>query len=240
MRISPAARVLGGFLVLAVLAGCNNSAPVGSRGALFQTPPMNDYQRQVAAADARRGVPYTIAPESPGAPLAAPMATQPLPMTPAPAAAQPLPVTPAPGAADAPRPGGVADTTTFTPIPFGQRPAGAEIAPVGTTEMVTVASVPTGQSGGPNVVAYALQTTHAVGTERYRRINPIRFMRWEATCRGFVNQDAAQEAFLAAGGPERDPQNLDPDGDGFACWWDPAVYRRAAAIPAPVQGAATE
>lgn len=236
MRMSPAARVPGAILVLAVLAGCSGSAPVGSRASMLQPPPMNDYQRQIAAAESRRGVPYSIPPETPGAPLAAPMAAgaaQPLPVTPAPV--------PAPGAvAEAARPGGVADTTTFTPIPFGSRPAGAEIAPVGRTEVVTVASVPAGQGGGPNVVAYALQTTHAVGTERYRRVNPIRFMRWESACRGFVSQDAAQEAFLAAGGPERDRQNLDPDGDGYACWWDPSVYRRAATIPAPEQGAATQ
>jgi hypothetical protein len=45
--------------------------------------------------------------------------------------------------------------------------------------------------------------------------------------RTLPTQDAAQEAFLAAGGPERDRNNLDPDGDGFACWWDPEPFRRA-------------
>lgn len=127
-------------------------------------------------------------------------------------------------------PAGVAPQT-FTPIPFGSRPVGAEIAPQSTAEIVTVTSVPTGSAtSGPNVMAYALQTRHAVGTSMHRRSNPFRWSRWESACLQFVNQDAAQEAFLAAGGPERDPQHLDPDGDGFACWWDPQVYRQAVAL----------
>ena len=37
----------------------------------------------------------------------------------------------------------------------------------------------------------------------------------------------AKIAFLEAGGPKRDRKALDPDGDGYACGWDPAPYRRA-------------
>ena len=80
---------------------------------------------------------------------------------------------------------------------------------------------------GPNIVEYALNTTHPVGTPRYRRSNPLRWQTWERNCMQFPNQDAAQEAFLAVGGPERDRNNLDPDGDGYACWWDPEPFRRA-------------
>jgi hypothetical protein len=29
---------------------------------------------------------------------------------------------------------------------------------------------------------------------------------------------------LARGGPDKDPRGLDPDGDGFACGWDPAPF----------------
>jgi hypothetical protein len=83
------------------------------------------------------------------------------------------------------------------------------------------------RSTGPNVVEYALRTTHPVGTPRYRRSNPLRWQTWERNCMRFATQDAAQEAFLAAGGPERDRQNLDPDGDGYACWWNPEPFRRA-------------
>jgi hypothetical protein len=243
MRILPAALVLGPILALSGLAACDNTAPVGSRGAMIPSAGMSDYQRQLRAADSQRAIPYSIPPET-GAPMAAPMAPL-APVAAAPLAPAPLPTTGAATATAAATPFAPAGTTarpagvaanTFTPIPFGQRPAGAEIAPVGTTEIITVAAVPTGASGGPNVVAYALQTTHSVGTERHRRLNPIRWMRWESACRAFTSQDAAQEAFLAAGGPERDPQSLDPDGDGFACWWDPQIYRAAArAAPAQIE-----
>ena len=46
-------------------------------------------------------------------------------------------------------------------------------------------------------------------------------------CAKYVSDAAAQEAFLKAGGPERDRYGLDPDGDGFACRWDPTPFRAA-------------
>lgn len=124
----------------------------------------------------------------------------------------------------------IADAQAYTPIPFGSRPADAHIPPQGTTEIVHVAAVPQGTGSGPNVMAYALQTRHTIGTVQHRRMNPLRWARWEGACLQFPNQDAAQEAFLANGGPERDSGHLDPDGDGFACWWDPSTYRQAASL----------
>ena len=44
-------------------------------------------------------------------------------------------------------------------------------------------------------------------------------------CGRFRDADAAQRAFLAGGGPQADRYGIDPDGDGFACKWDPAPYR---------------
>ncbi len=32
--------------------------------------------------------------------------------------------------------------------------------------------------------------------------------------------------FLKNGGPKIDYHNIDVDGDGFACKWDPAIYRK--------------
>lgn len=94
---------------------------------------------------------------------------------------------------------------------------------------IRVDSVPgSGESSGPNVMAYALGTQHRVGEERYRRSHPLRWRRWETACAQYRTQDLAQEAFLSAGGPERDPNHLDPDGDGYACWWDPQPFRDAA------------
>ena len=77
----------------------------------------------------------------------------------------------------------------------------------------------------PNIVAYALQTTNPKGAPIYRRSAFASENRHLRNCASVASPDLAQEAFLANGGPERDRQNLDPDGDGFACSWDPAPFR---------------
>ncbi|PIV74237.1 MAG: hypothetical protein COW55_10030 [Rhodobacteraceae bacterium CG17_big_fil_post_rev_8_21_14_2_50_65_11] len=82
---------------------------------------------------------------------------------------------------------------------------------------------------GPNIIEYALVTSHPVGEQRHNRLNFAAGARHERNCRAYRSDDLAQEAFLAAGGPERDRQALDPDGDGYACGWDPTPYREAAA-----------
>jgi len=40
-------------------------------------------------------------------------------------------------------------------------------------------------------------------------------------CAQFATAGAAQNWFIANGGPSIDPDNLDPDGDGFVCGWRP-------------------
>ena len=45
-------------------------------------------------------------------------------------------------------------------------------------------------------------------------------------CKKFSTKNAAQIFFLENGGPKNDFYNIDPDGDGFACKWDPAIYRK--------------
>ena len=77
---------------------------------------------------------------------------------------------------------------------------------------------------GVNIAAYARTTTHDVG-DRFvrRRGNSVRDH--SRMCRRFDNDDDAQRNFLANGGPQKDPLNLDPDGDGFACDWNPALFR---------------
>lgn len=95
-------------------------------------------------------------------------------------------------------------------------------------EVVQPQALPSRTNTGPNVVAYALQTSHARGTQVYRRIGLNKTAKFQRACAQFGTADEAQIAFLAAGGPERDRQGMDPDGDGFACNWDPAPFRRAA------------
>jgi hypothetical protein len=85
-------------------------------------------------------------------------------------------------------------------------------------------AVPERAGGAPNIVQFALSTTHAPGTQMYNR-SSLRFTDQAAACARYASPDLAQEAFLAAGGPERDRRGLDPDGDGFACGWDPRPFR---------------
>jgi hypothetical protein len=78
----------------------------------------------------------------------------------------------------------------------------------------------------PNIVAYAIKTSNPIGQPLYLR--PFKSQNrslWN--CAKYVSDAAAQEAFLKAGGPERDRYGLDPDGDGFACRWDPTPFRAA-------------
>lgn len=92
--------------------------------------------------------------------------------------------------------------------------------------VITPTAVPTRPgSDTPNIVEYALRTDNPVGTQMYRRLGIRTAARHQRACAQFAKPDLAQEAFLAAGGPERDRENLDPDGDGFACRWDPTPFR---------------
>lgn len=234
----------GLFFALATLSACAGFDTPTTYAAMSSGVGFGDYQQHLRSRDAARGadVPYSIPPETArpagtttpadsGAPLALPPAAQ--GQTSGTGAE---PVAGSNGGEAAAQPDGLADSTNFQPMPFGSRPEGAEIAPTGTTEIVRVEAVPQGQGSGPNVMAYALQTRHAVGAQMYRRTNPLRWSRWERNCLQYASQDLAQEAFLAAGGPERDPNHLDPDGDGFACWWDPEPLRRMARIAPAEQG----
>ena len=79
---------------------------------------------------------------------------------------------------------------------------------------------------GPNIVQYALSSRNPRGTQVYRR-GGLRLTSYNAACARYASPDLAQAAFLAAGGPVRDRKGLDPDGDGYACSWDPAPFRAA-------------
>lgn len=84
---------------------------------------------------------------------------------------------------------------------------------------------------GPNIIQYALQTTNAKGETLYSRSGISGQNRFLRNCAEYQSPDAAQRDFLARGGPQRDRRGLDPDGDGFACGWDPVPYRVIAAAP---------
>ena len=81
-------------------------------------------------------------------------------------------------------------------------------------------------TSGPNIVEFAISTTHPLGTQMFKR-SSLGFTNSAKACAKFSSPDLAQEAFLTAGGPDRDRKGLDPDGDGFACAWDPTPFRTA-------------
>ena len=79
---------------------------------------------------------------------------------------------------------------------------------------------------GPNIVEFALATKHAPGVQMYKR-SGIGVRSADSACAKFSSPDQAQQEFLAKGGPDRDRMGVDPDGDGFACSWDPRPFRTA-------------
>lgn len=83
------------------------------------------------------------------------------------------------------------------------------------------------ETGQPNIVAYALKSRNPRGQQIYPRRGFNLESKSVRNCAQFASPDQAQIDFLARGGPERDRKALDPDGDGYACDWDPTPFRRA-------------
>jgi hypothetical protein len=75
-----------------------------------------------------------------------------------------------------------------------------------------------------DLVQYALKAPNRMGEAIYPR-SKIALANSQKACARHASPEAAQQAFLASGGPKRDPKNLDPDGDGFACYWDPTPFQ---------------
>ncbi len=95
-------------------------------------------------------------------------------------------------------------------------------------QVAAVESLPSRTGGsGPNIVEYALSTKHPMGTQVYRRAGIGKEARYVRNCAKYTSPDMAQIEFLDKGGPERDRLGLDPDGDGYACRWDPRPFRKA-------------
>lgn len=103
--------------------------------------------------------------------------------------------------------------------------AAAPVAPAAATP-VAPSALPTRAGGRPNLVQYALTTSNAVGQPAHDR-SSLQLRDPAKACAAFSSADQAQAAFLDAGGPAKDRKGLDPDGDGFACGWDPTPFRDA-------------
>ncbi len=81
---------------------------------------------------------------------------------------------------------------------------------------------------GPNIVQYALQAPNDLGEPVFDRSGFNAQSRFERNCAKYRTPDDAQRDFISRGGPQRDRLGLDPDGDGFACGWDPQAFRSIA------------
>ena len=81
-------------------------------------------------------------------------------------------------------------------------------------------------SNAARIIEYAVKAPNRLGEPIYKR-SSVALANHDRACARYDNPEAAQEAFLDSGGPQRDPKNLDPDGDGFACRWDPTPFQKA-------------
>ncbi len=126
---------------------------------------------------------------------------------------------------------GISNENNFDAV-SGQRSIDADAARLASNrsqyQVIQPEALPDRTDTGPNVVAYALQTTHPRGTQKYRRTGFNKKAKFDRACAEFASADQAQIEFLSRGGPAKDRKGMDPDGDGFACNWDPTPYRRAA------------
>ena len=79
-----------------------------------------------------------------------------------------------------------------------------------------------------NLAIFARSVPNKVGEKVYFR----NFLNTSAEtgCKKFTSKNAAQIFFLQNGGPNNDYHNVDIDGDGFACKWDPEIYRKISSL----------
>jgi hypothetical protein len=140
--------------------------------------------------------------------------------------ASPANALPAPGTASP----GISDEQDFTAVATRESiesDAARRASQAAQYQVVQPTALPTPPANtGPNIVAYALAAPNRVGQPWYSRFIWAG-SRYDRNCSRFRSPDEAQQQFLARGGPERDTLGIDPDGDGFACAWDPAPFLAA-------------
>lgn len=229
------------FVAAVTLAACTETVPSSNKGAGFGDPIEFEQQRLAREAELRgAGSTTPIAPT--------PVQTQVIPSSELAAAGigqtgavstplsafdpdrtQGIQATPTPAIASTP---GISDEQDFGAVSSRetiQSDAQRLAAVAATREVVAPTALPTrtGDSG-PNIVDYALNAPNKRGQEWYSRSLLSGQGRFQRNCAGYNTPDEAQRDFLARGGPDRDPRGIDPDGDGFACGWDPAPFLLAA------------
>lgn len=229
-------RILAASLAALAVAACSPPVPDSGSGVGFED--YSDYStyRATREAELAGGTPQTVRPPTrTTVATAADGRVQASPSNPAPelVTTETLPASGASQSQIALNNPGISDEQSFDAV------AGRELiesdrerlqAQREAYQVIQPTAVPS-RSGasGPNIVAFALSTTNRVGQKVYRRTALVSGNRYIRNCGKYATADLAQEAFLDAGGPERDRLGLDPDGDGFACTWDPSPFRRVSA-----------
>lgn len=229
--------ILGGVLAL---SGCISTIPDSGPAARREAELRGQSIVPPSAQDVLPTTPDTLAnPSPPGAPLnatgtALPGSTDALsaptinadgtvgsnPSVPAP---------PMPGDGSGQSAGAVIGAEAMQALNQSAPADGTATAPTGTVPApAPIAQMPISDqdSSGPNLAAYALSVHNRPGESVYKR-GGIHLTSSDKACAKYVSADQAQIAFLAAGGPQKDRLNLDPDGDGFACGWDPTPFQAA-------------
>ncbi len=123
---------------------------------------------------------------------------------------------------------GISQENSFDAV-TGQRSIESDAARIAANraqyQVIAPQALPQRSETGPNIVAYALANNHPVGTQLYKRSKFNAQNKYNRSCGKYAHLDQAQSDFLLAGGPKKDRNGMDPDGDGYACTWDPSVYR---------------
>ncbi len=224
-------RLLPVIPFVALVAACNTVAPVQGTG--FNTP---EYQAQREAQLAGQGIagnpllaPVDVSQQPLGAPGTAVATGENADIANQAAAA----LASTSGQATVPAPGNpaISDEQDFAAV-SERRSIESDAARIEqnrqTYELVAPTAVPErGADGQPNIVQYALSTSNPVGTQLYSRAGFNLQAKAQRNCARFPSADQAQIEFLSNGGPQRDRKGLDPDGDGYACSWDPSPFRSA-------------
>ncbi|MBW4707504.1 hypothetical protein KX928_06865 [Roseobacter sp. YSTF-M11] len=232
-------RVLIAGLAFAVLSACAPQVPDSGQGVGFDNSLEAQQQREAALAQGTYRVPDTVLPPDGSAEATAAETTRILAAT-RPAApdgaalnsgvapVQASPANPAPVTLGNP---GISDENDFDAVAERQTiesDAQRIASNAAQYEIVQPEALPE-RSGSdqPNIVAFALSTRHPKGQSVYARAGFGGEDRARRNCAAYLSPDQAQIDFLARGGPTRDRKGLDPDGDGYACGWDPAPFRKA-------------
>ncbi len=227
--------VIGTICALGIVAGCAPTVPDSASGVGFDS--YSTYQNDRASRDEALATGGRLPPP-------AQVSSEPLASTSGDAAQEqqaamdaatansgvlPVEASPANPAPEAVTPTGISAENDFSAV-SEQRTIESDAARIARNrqqyQVIEPGALPTRSgSSEPNIVAYALQTQHPRGTALYSRSRLNAETKFRRNCAAYPSPDQAQLDFLKRGGPDRDRLGLDPDGDGYACDWDPAPFR---------------